>query len=142
VVAVVPARCAVRMPGSLKMSDLAAGLSRDAVAMRCTKGTLPVGGASPAGAAGPRGSRDLVTPTSPAPRPLAQGARCPLARPRAVRDPAAAIGPAGQAEAGQPRHRLLDGFRASTMADVVLRHRPRIAHDPGETRLPRRAPQG
>jgi len=75
VVAVVPARCAVRMPGSLKMSDLGAGLSRDTVAMRCTKGTLPDGGTSRAGAVGPRVSRDLITATSLAPRPLAETAQ-------------------------------------------------------------------
>ena len=74
--AVVPARCAIRTPDSLEMSQLPASPSRGAVAMRCTKGTLPVGGAARAGAVGPRVSRDLVlTGTSTAPRPLAETAR-------------------------------------------------------------------
>jgi hypothetical protein len=67
--AVVPARCAVRMPGSLKTSEATASLSRETVAMRCTKGTLPSAGASGPSAVGPRISRDLVLPAA-APRPL------------------------------------------------------------------------
>ena len=48
---VVPARCAVRVAGSLAASDGMAAGAREAVAVRCTKGSLP----SPAGAeaAGP-----------------------------------------------------------------------------------------
>lgn len=59
--AVVAARCAVRTPGSLRANDASAPVSRDTVAMRCTKGTLPSApGASASTAVGPRVSRDLV----------------------------------------------------------------------------------
>jgi hypothetical protein len=73
VAVVVPARCAVRVVGSLAASDG----SRDAVAMRCTKGSLPsaTGPSSPS-AVGPRITRDLVmttaTPATGSPRPLSE----------------------------------------------------------------------
>jgi hypothetical protein len=71
--AVVPARCAVTTPESVGVTDAAASLSRPTVAMRCTKGTLPVGGPSRARAVGPRISRDLIlTAPAVAPRPLAE----------------------------------------------------------------------
>lgn len=80
VAAVVPARCAVRMPGSLELSAAAASLPRETVTMRCTKGTLPPGG----GARGPRISRHLILATPPAPRPLAETSPSGLAGPRLV----------------------------------------------------------
>jgi len=82
VAAVVPARCAVRMPGSLELSAAAASLPRETVTMRCTKGTLPPGGV--AGARGPRISRHLILATPPAPRPLAETSPSGPAGPRLV----------------------------------------------------------
>lgn len=87
--AVVPARCAVRMPGAVEPSAVAAGLSREAVTMRCTRGTLPSGGPASARAVGPRISRDLIltaTPSPSVPRPLAETTRSgqPAAAPRLV----------------------------------------------------------
>ncbi|HEY7205169.1 MAG TPA: hypothetical protein VIA61_12770 [Methylomirabilota bacterium] len=74
--AVVPARCAVRMPGAVEPSAVTAGLVREAVSMRCTRGTLPAGGPAGTRAVGPRISRDLVTTATPsAPRPLAESTR-------------------------------------------------------------------
>ena len=85
--AVVPARCAVRVPGALEPSAVAAGLSRETVTMRCTRGTLPSGGPASARAVGPRISRDLIaTPSPSAPRSLAETTRSgqPAAAPRLV----------------------------------------------------------
>ena len=61
VAVVVPARCAVRVAGSLAASDGMVAGSRETVAMRCTKGSLPssTGPSSPS-AVGPRITRDLV----------------------------------------------------------------------------------
>ena len=76
--AVVPARCAVGMPGAVDPGAVAAGLSRETVTMRCTRGTLPSGGRAGARAVGPRISRDLIlaaTPSASAPRPLAETTR-------------------------------------------------------------------
>lgn len=71
---VVPARCAVRMPGTLTSTELPA--TGDGVAMRCTKGSLPSGPGAPSGAVGPRITRSLVLPmpgsVPAAPRPLAE----------------------------------------------------------------------
>lgn len=75
---VVPARCAVRVAGSLATGDAITPGPREAVAMRCTKGSLP----SPAGSAGPsavgpRITRDLVTtatPSAASPSPLSDAA--------------------------------------------------------------------
>jgi hypothetical protein len=69
VAVVVPARCAIRVAGSLAASD-------GVVAMRCTKGSLP-SPSGPAGpsAVGPRITRDLVTTATPStgsPRPLSE----------------------------------------------------------------------
>ena len=71
--AIVPAQCVVSTPGSLGTGDA----SGTPVAMRCTKGTLPSGSATPsAGAVGPRISRDVVLAPalspSTAPYPLAE----------------------------------------------------------------------
>lgn len=76
---VVPARCAVRMPEMVTPADLPAAGTREAVAMRCTKGALPSGpGAVRApGAVGPQISRSFVLPavaTRTAPRPLSETA--------------------------------------------------------------------
>lgn len=74
---VVPARCAVRVVGSLAAGDGMVAGAREAVAMRCTKGSLPsaTGSAGPS-AVGPRITRDLVMSTAipPAghPRPLSE----------------------------------------------------------------------
>ena len=74
VAVVVPARCAVRVPGSMAAPDgaTAAGV-RETVAMRCTKGSLPsaTGPASPS-AVGPRISRDLVLSTAAVPAQVPQ----------------------------------------------------------------------
>ncbi len=75
VAVVVPARCAVRVVG-LAASDGAVAGGREAVAMRCTKGSLPsaAGPAAPS-AVGPRVTRDLVMATVPstsAPQPLSE----------------------------------------------------------------------
>jgi hypothetical protein len=77
VAVVVPARCAVRVAGSLAASDGMVAASRETVAMRCTKGSLPssTGPSSPS-AVGPRITRDLVM-TAPAssmssPQPLSE----------------------------------------------------------------------
>lgn len=77
VAVVVPARCAVRVAGSLAASDGMVAGSRETVAMRCTKGSLPssTGPSSPS-AVGPRITRDLVM-TAPAaskssPEPLSE----------------------------------------------------------------------
>lgn len=82
VAAVVPARCAVRMPGSLELSAAAASLPRETVIIRCTKGTLPPGGV--AGARGPQISRHLILATLPTPPPLAETSPSGLAGPRLV----------------------------------------------------------
>lgn len=67
VAVVVPARCAIRVPGSMTAQDSLAGGTRETIAMRCTKGSLP-GATGQAGGsvAGPRISRDVVT-TAPLP---------------------------------------------------------------------------
>jgi hypothetical protein len=77
VAVVVPARCAVRITNSLAASDGVMAGSRAAVAMRCTKGSLPsaTGPSSPS-AVGPRITRDLATttatPSTSGPRPLSE----------------------------------------------------------------------
>ena len=75
VAVVVPARCAVRVVG-LAASDGAVAGGREAVAMRCTKGSLPsAAGPSAPSAVGPRVTRDLVMATVPstsAPQPLSE----------------------------------------------------------------------
>ncbi|HET8532504.1 MAG TPA: hypothetical protein VFO08_15245 [Methylomirabilota bacterium] len=76
VAVVVPARCAVRVAGSLAASDGMVAGSREAVAMRCTKGSLPssTGPSSPS-AVRPRITRDLVMTTAPStssPQPLSE----------------------------------------------------------------------
>jgi len=71
---VVPARCALRVPGSLAGDQIAG--SRETVAMRCTKGSLPssTGSAGPS-AVGPRITRDLISTTlAGGPRPLTEAA--------------------------------------------------------------------
>lgn len=85
--AVVPARCAVRMPGAVDPSAVAAGVSRETVTMRCTRGTLPAGGPAGPRAVGPRISRDVILTAAPsAPRPLAETTRSgpPATPPRLV----------------------------------------------------------
>ena len=87
--AVVPARCAVGMPGALDPSAVAAGVSRESITMRCTRGTLPSGGSADARAVGPRISRDLILAaplSTSAPRPLAETTRsaAPTTAPRPV----------------------------------------------------------
>jgi len=75
---VVSPRCAVRTPASLIANEVAAGPSRESVAMRCTKGALPM--SAPSGTAastvGPRITRDLVLTAAAgapaAPRPLTE----------------------------------------------------------------------
>src|SRR5512144_1844201 len=72
----VSARCAVRITNSLAASDGVMAGSRAAVAMRCTKGSLPsaTGPSSPS-AVGPRITRDLVMTTAPStssPQPLSE----------------------------------------------------------------------
>jgi hypothetical protein len=75
---VVPARCAVSVPGTMGSVDLSAAGAAETVAMRCTKGTLPTGAGSAAapGAVGPRVTRTVVLTTSDAapaaPRPLTE----------------------------------------------------------------------
>lgn len=72
---VVPARCAVRMPGTVAPADLPAAGAREAVAMRCTKGVLPAssGSAIAPGAIGPQITRTLLPATSvAAPQPLSE----------------------------------------------------------------------
>jgi hypothetical protein len=73
VAVVVPARCAIRVPGSMTAQDGLAGGARETIAMRCTKGSLP-GATGQAGGsvAGPRISRDVVTA---APVPIASASR-------------------------------------------------------------------
>ena len=75
VAVVVPARCAVRVTGLAASDGVVAG-SREAVAMRCTKGSLPsAAGPSAPSAVGPRVTRDLVMATVPstsAPQPLSE----------------------------------------------------------------------
>ena len=77
VAVVVPARCAVRVAGALAASDGMAAGSRETVAMRCTKGSLPssTGPSSPS-AVGPRITRDLVmtapAPSKSSPQPLSE----------------------------------------------------------------------
>jgi len=75
VAVVVPARCAVRVVG-LAASDGVVASSPEAVAMRCTKGSLPsAAGPSAPSAVGPRVTRDLVMATVPstsAPQPLSE----------------------------------------------------------------------
>ena len=71
VAVVVPARCAIQVPGSMAAQAGTLGTNREGVAMRCTKGTLPTsnGQAGPS-AVGPRITRDLVTAAPlQAPRP-------------------------------------------------------------------------
>lgn len=70
---VVPARCAVRMPGTVAPADLPAAGAREAVTMRCTKGALPSssGSALAPGAIGPQITRTVFPATSvAAPQPL------------------------------------------------------------------------
>jgi len=77
---VVPARCAVRMPGTVAPADLLAAGAREAVAMRCTKGALlsTSGSALAPGAIGPQITRTLLPATSvAAPQPLSEAS--PLA---------------------------------------------------------------
>jgi len=75
---VVPARCAVRVPGTVVAADLPTGGAREAVAMRCTKGALPScpGGVMAPGAVGPQITRSFILPSAgtpvPAPRPLSE----------------------------------------------------------------------
>jgi hypothetical protein len=75
---VVPARCAVRMPGTVAPADLPAAGPREAVAMRCTKGALPSGpgGVMAPGAVGPQITRSFILPAAgtpvTAPRPLSE----------------------------------------------------------------------
>jgi hypothetical protein len=77
VAVVVPARCAVRVAGSLAASGGLVAGSGEAVAMRCTKGSLPssTGSSSPS-AVGPRITRDLVmttaAPSKSSPQPLSE----------------------------------------------------------------------
>jgi hypothetical protein len=70
---VVPAHCAVRMPGTVAPVDLPASGSHETVAMRCTKGALPSGpgGVINPGAVGPQIGRSFVLPAA-APRPLSE----------------------------------------------------------------------
>lgn len=75
---IVSPRCAVRTPASVLPNEVSAAPSRESVAMRCTKGALPM--SAPSGTAastvGPRITRDLVltaaTGAMAAPRPLAE----------------------------------------------------------------------
>jgi hypothetical protein len=73
---VVPARCAVRTPGTVASADLPPAGAREAVAMRCTKGALPAGpgGVMAPGAVGPQITRSFLPASSPAaaPRPLSE----------------------------------------------------------------------
>jgi len=73
---VVPARCAVRMPGTVVSADLPATGAREAVAMRCTKGALPSGSGSALapGAIGPQITRTFLPAggAAIAPRPLSE----------------------------------------------------------------------
>jgi hypothetical protein len=74
VAVVVPARCAVRVVGLTAGDGVVAG-NPEAVAMRCTKGSLPSAtGPSAPSAVGPRITRDLVmaTPSASAPQPLSE----------------------------------------------------------------------
>ena len=68
VAVVVPARCAVRVAGSLAASEGMMAGGQDTVVMRCTKGSLPsaTGPSSPS-AVGPRITRHLVTTTAATP---------------------------------------------------------------------------
>ena len=78
VTVVVSPRCAVRTPASLISSEVSATPSRESVAMRCTKGALPLSAASSTAATtvGPRITRDLVLTAATAamatPRPLTE----------------------------------------------------------------------
>ena len=76
VAVVVPARCAVRVAGSLAATDGMVAGSREAVAMRCTKGSLPSSTGPSPSAVGPRVTRDLVMTTAASskssPRPLSE----------------------------------------------------------------------
>ena len=79
VAVVVPARCAVRVIGLAAGDGVVAG-SPEAVAMRCTKGSLPSAtGPSAPSAVGPRITRDLVmataAPSTSAPQPLSETGR-------------------------------------------------------------------
>lgn len=80
---VVPARCAVRMPGTIVSADLPATGAREAVAMRCTKGALPSGSGSAlaAGAIGPQITRSFLPAggSAIAPRPLSETSPLPVA---------------------------------------------------------------
>jgi hypothetical protein len=72
---VVPARCAVRMAGTIVPAELPTAGAREAVAMRCTKGALPSGSGSALarGAIGPQITRTLLPATSvAAPQPLSE----------------------------------------------------------------------
>jgi len=72
---VVPARCAVRMAGTIVPAELPTAGAREAVAMRCTKGALPSGSGSARarGAIGPQITRTLLPATSvAAPQPLSE----------------------------------------------------------------------
>jgi hypothetical protein len=57
---VVPARCAVRTPGSVASTEVPASVSRESLGVRCTKGTLPAGTGVSSTSVGPRISRDLL----------------------------------------------------------------------------------
>jgi len=83
---VVPARCAVRVPGSL--ATIAPGaVAVDSVAMRYTKGTLPsTAGVVGSTAVAPQITRDLVAATASAtaaPRPLSEPGSLALEAPGA-----------------------------------------------------------
>jgi hypothetical protein len=81
VAVVVPARCAVQMPGTVVTADLPAAAARETVAMRCTKGALPSGRGSimAPGAVGPQITRTFLPAGSPlvAPRPLSDATPIP-----------------------------------------------------------------
>ena len=75
---VVPARCAVRVPGTVGSAELPATGAGEAVTMRCTKGAVPPGpgGVMASGAVGPQITRRFVPPAADgaaaAPRPLSE----------------------------------------------------------------------
>ena len=79
----VPARCAVRMPGTVVSADLPATGAREAVAMRCTKGALPSGSGSALapGAIGPQITHSFLPAggRAIAPRPLSEASPLPVA---------------------------------------------------------------
>ena len=65
---VVAATCAVRTPDSLTSNALPALGAGDAVAMRCTKGTLPSGKVAALAAAGSQITRGMLPVSAPRPR--------------------------------------------------------------------------